>query len=59
VTAHGEELGHMKLGLTEWPVGTTIFLGDEPYLRVVDRIEPDDPEHHVAILVVEAVPQNE
>ena len=51
----GEVLGAMTFSPPDWPPGSIIYRGEGPNLRVVDRIEPDDPEHHFAILVVEAV----
>jgi hypothetical protein len=49
----GEVLGAMELGPPDWPIGSTIYMGDEPNLRVVDTLPSDDPEL-VTILVVEA-----
>jgi hypothetical protein len=36
----------------DWPIGSVIYRGDEPNLRVVDFVESDDPEKF-HILVVE------
>jgi hypothetical protein len=53
VTSDGEALGATELGRPDWPIGSVIYRGDEPNLRVVDVIPADDPEGF-AILVVES-----
>ena len=52
VLADGETLGAVELARADWPIGSVIHRGDQPSLRVVDVIPPDDPEEF-GILVVE------
>ena len=50
VTTDGLDLGAMRLGPPDWPVGSVIYQGGpEPNLRVVDRRDSDGG----VVLVVE------
>jgi hypothetical protein len=53
VTTDGDSLGAIELGRPDWPEGSIIYRGDQPNLRVVGRLEADDPEHQFEVLVVE------
>jgi hypothetical protein len=54
VTRDGDTRGAVELGRPDWPVGSVIYRGDKPNLRVVGHIEPDEPGR-LAVLVVELV----
>jgi hypothetical protein len=52
VLADGEALGAIELSRPDWPDGSIIYRGgDEPNLRVVGRIEPNDPEGFTVLMV--------
>jgi hypothetical protein len=51
VTVDGDSLGPVELARPEWPPGSIIYRGDEPNLRVVDRIESSDPELYTVLVV--------
>ncbi len=53
VTRDGDTLGLLELDRRDWPLRSVIYRRDEPNLRVVDRLEADDPETYT-VLVVEA-----
>jgi len=53
VRADGDTHGAVELGRPDWPDGSIIYRGDGPNLRVVGRIEADDLEHQLEVLVVE------
>jgi hypothetical protein len=57
VTRDGDDLGQVQLGRPDWPVGSVIYRGDPPNLRVVGRTEKDTPEG-LDVLVVEEVESN-
>jgi len=41
-----------ELGRPDWPPGSVIYRGgDEPNLRVIDRIDGDDPEMFDVLVV--------
>jgi hypothetical protein len=50
----GESLGRIEPGRPDWPVGSIIYRGDQPNLRVVGHLEPDGKELD-GVLVVEEV----
>ena len=52
VTSDGQALGPIEVARPDWPVGSVIYRGGQPNLRVVDVIPADDPEQFT-ILVVE------
>jgi hypothetical protein len=39
----GESLGTVELGRPDWPVGSIIYRGGQPNLRVVGRVDSDYP----------------
>ncbi len=55
VTIDGDALGPIELGRPDWPDGSIIYRGGaSPNLRVVGRLEADQPENF-SILVVEEI----
>jgi hypothetical protein len=48
----GEPLGTIELARPDWRPGNLIVRGDDPNLRVVDLLEPQEP-NGLAVLVVE------
>jgi hypothetical protein len=55
VTADGEALGAVELAGHDWQAGHLISTGKgQPNLRVVDRVESDDPETCTILVVEEA-----
>lgn len=55
VTVDGEALGSMEFSRPDWPVGSIIYRGDGPNLRVVDLIPDKDPEAFSILVVEETV----
>jgi hypothetical protein len=56
VTSDGVSLGAVELAGYDWRPGSVIYRGpNEPNLRVLDGLPPDDLERF-AILVVEEMP---
>jgi hypothetical protein len=55
-TRDGESLGAVLLGRPDWPVGSIIYRGDEPDLRVVGRIDRDVPDNFDVLMVEELEP---
>jgi len=54
LTVDGDTLGAHELDSADWPSGSVIYRdGDEPNLRVVDRLEPPDqgPERFDVLIV--------
>jgi hypothetical protein len=55
VTTDGVSLGTFELVDSDWQPGSTIYTGSsQPNLRVVDLLEPGDPENFAILLVEEA-----
>jgi hypothetical protein len=54
VTPDGDALGAVHLGRPDWPDGSIIYRGNQPNLRVVGRIDTDNPEEFTVLVVEEA-----
>jgi hypothetical protein len=56
VTTDSDVLGAMELARPDWPIGSIIYRGDKPNLRVVDVLatEDDDEPERFTVIVVEA-----
>jgi hypothetical protein len=54
VTHDGGQLGNVELGRPDWPVGSVVYRGDAPNLRVLEWREATDADAD-AILVDEEV----